>query len=289
MSNKPLVTVIPMVLAMISAFMAPMGAWADQTSHGQTAATSLCIDTANPRITRLCANVVLRYKIDALFDVPMSTYGLTWVPINWSITQPDGSIKAVAHDHLPPSIARALSAVTMQLKGTAMVDFSASSPLQFLQYQTNNANMQDKTSWAGASRAPVDKWLFSPGQCQDGNRQVMDPTKAMALYKLGVKSLSIDPRSSASVCKTGTTVSNLDAAVKALDRFCHTDPVSVTGLCGSRDMAAAAPPPTPSPIERWATMLDDGIVPVLSRPIVSLLDDTPLAPMAVTSAEQFAP
>lgn len=251
------------------------GAWAAAISQGETPSTPLCVDTGHARITRLCANVILRYKIDALMDVPLSNYGLTWTPISWTINQPNGSSKALPADRLPLAVTKALALVTMQLKGTALVDFSANAPLQFLQYQTNAVAMQNKVAWTGAARSPMGKWLFAPGQCQDGQHQIMDPAKAMALYKLGVKSLSIDPRTSASVCKTGTTVSQLDAAVRALDRYCQNEASALPGLCPATPQADVATkgPETTATLTRWASLLDDGIPAQLSRPSMTLLDE----------------
>lgn len=268
-------------LTLWAATCALSGAMAAGISQGETPLTTLCLDTGNARITRLCANVSLRYKIDALMDVPLSTYGLTWAPTSWTFSQLDGSSKTVPHDRLPAPVAKALSAVTVQIKGTALVDFSANTPLQFLQYQTNAAAMNNKVAWTGASRAPMDKWLFTPGQCPDNHFQNMDPAKAMALYKLGVKSLSIDPRSSATICKTGTVVSQLDGAARMLDLVCHQETSRTgahphaSGLCMPPTSAGMPAPSTEASLTqaKWAAMLDDGVTPQLNRPTMALLDE----------------
>lgn len=274
---QPLVT----TLTLWAASCALSGAWAAAVSQGETPSTPLCVDTGHARITRLCANVVLRYKIDALMDVPLSSYGLSWAPTSWTLSLPDGSNKTLTPDHLPAPVAKALSTVTLQLRGTALADFSANAPLQFLQYQTQAVTTQNKTAWTGASRSPMDKWLFTPGQCPDSPHQTLDPLKAMALYKLGIKSLSIDPRASASLCKTGTLVSQLEGAVHALDRFCQIEnsrpgAPSMAGLslclpptaAGIPDKAAEAS----TTLIRWAALLDDGAPPQSARPTMALLD-----------------
>lgn len=279
-------------LTLWAATCALSGAMAAGISQGETPLTTLCLDTGNARITRLCANVSLRYKIDALMDVPLSTYGLTWAPTSWTFSQLDGSSKTVPHDRLPTPVAKALSAVTLQIKGTALVDFSANTPLQFLQYQTNAAAMNNKVAWTGASRAPMDKWLFTPGQCPDARLQSLDPAKAMALYKLGVKSLSIDPRSSASVCKTGTVVSQLDGAARMLDLVCHQETTRpgtrphATGLCLPPTQAGIPTPSTDTNLNqaKWAAMLDEGVPPHITRPTAALLDDPVQSTVASTPA-----
>ncbi|MGE5452701.1 MAG: hypothetical protein ACM3VZ_12780 [Acidobacteriota bacterium] len=279
---QPLVT----TLAVWAATCALSGAWAAAISQGETPSTALCLDTGHPRITRLCANVVLRYKIDALMDVPLSSYGLNWSPTSWTVTLPDGSSKAWPTERLPAPVAKALSAVTLQLRGTALADFSANAPLQFLQYQTQAVTSHNKTAWTGASRAPMDKWLFSPGQCPDSPHQTLDPLKAMALYKLGVKSLSLDPRASASLCKVGTQVSQLDGAVRALDRYCQLEnsrtgvpSAAAASLClaptaaGAPDKAAEAN----TTLARWAALLDEDQPSQTPRPTMGLLDAAPLS------------
>lgn len=279
-------------LTLWAATCALSGAMAAGISQGETPLTTLCLDTGNARITRLCAKVSLRYKIDALMDVPLSTYGLTWAPTSWTFSQLDGSSKTVLHDRLPTPVAKALSAVTLQIKGTALVDFSANTPLQFLQYQTNAAAMNNKVAWTGASRAPMDKWLFTPGQCPDARLQSLDPAKAMALYKLGVKSLSIDPRSSASVCKTGTVVSQLDGAARMLDLVCHQETTRpgtrphATGLCLPPTQAGIPTPSTDTNLNqaKWAAMLDEGVPPHITRPTAALLDDPVQSTVASTPA-----
>jgi hypothetical protein len=279
-------------LTLWAATCALSGAMAAGISQGETPLTTLCLDTGNARITRLCAKVSLRYKIDALMDVPLSTYGLTWAPTSWTFSQLDGSSKTVPHDRLPTPVGKALSAVTLQIKGTALVDFSANTPLQFLQYQTNAAAMNNKVAWTGASRAPMDKWLFTPGQCPDARLQSLDPAKAMALYKLGVKSLSIDPRSSASVCKTGTVVSQLDGAARMLDLVCHQETTRpgtrphATGLCLPPTQAGIPTPSTDTNLNqaKWAAMLDEGVPPHITRPTAALLDDPVQSTVASTPA-----
>lgn len=279
-------------LTLWAATCALSGAMAAGISQGETPLTTLCLDTGNARITRLCAKVSLRYKIDALMDVPLSTYGLTWAPTSWTFSQLDGSSKTVPHDRLPTPVAKALSAVTLQIKGTALVDFSANTPLQFLQYQTNAAAMNNKVAWTGASRAPMDKWLFTPGQCPDARLQSLDPAKAMALYKLGVKSLSIDPRSSASVCKTGTVVSQLDGAARMLDLVCHQETTRpgtrphATGLCLPPTQAGIPTPSTDTNLNqaKWTAMLDEGVPPHITRPTAALLDDPVQSTVASTPA-----
>ena len=260
------------------------GAMAAGISQGETPTTNLCLDTGNARITRMCANASLRYKIDALMDVPLSTYGLTWSPSSWTFSQLDGSSKTIVHERLPAALAKALSAVTLQIKGTALVDFSANTPLQYLQYQTNAAAMNNKAAWTGASRAPMDKWLFTPGGCPDNHFQTLDPAKAMALYKLGVKSLSIDPRASASICKAGTVVTQLDTAVRMLDHVCQIESsrphgANPTGLCLPPTQAGIPSPSAEANLSqaKWAAMLDDGVPPQSKRPTMALLDE-PTAP-----------
>lgn len=271
-------------LTLWAASCALSGAWAAAVSQGETPSTPLCVDTGHARITRLCANVVLRYKIDALMDVPLSSYGLIWTPTSWTLSQPDGSSKPWTPDRLPAPVAKALSAVTLQLRGTALADFSANAPLQFLQYQTQAVTTQNKTAWTGAGRVPMDKWLFSPGQCPDSPHQTLDPLKAMALYKLGVKSLSIDPRASASLCKAGTLVGQLDGAVRALDHYCQVEnsraaapSVTAASLCLA-PTAAGIPDKTAeahTTLIRWAALLDEGAPSQTSRPTMALLDAAP--------------
>ena len=290
-------------LTLWAATCALSGAWAAAVSQGETPSTPLCVDTGQARIPRLCANVVLRYKIDALMDVPLSSYGLSWTPTSWTVTLPDGSAKPLTPDRLPASVAKALSTVTLQLRGTALADFSANSPLQFLQYQTQAVTSQNRTAWTGAARAPMDKWLFSPGQCPDGPHQTLDPLKAMALYKLGVKSLSIDPRASASLCKTGTLVSQLDGAVRALERYCQIEngrpgvpSMAAISLCLA-PTAAGIPDQTAeahTTLIRWAALLDDGAPPQITRPTMALLDAAPSptqgsAPIQTASSTHHQP
>lgn len=280
---------IVLTLTLWAATCALSGAMAAGISQGETPSATLCLDTGNARITRLCANASLRYKIDALMDVPLSSYGLTWTPSSWTFSQLDGGSKTVPHDRLPPALAKALSAVTLQLKGTALVDFSANAPLQYLQYQTNAAAMNNKAAWTGASRAPMDKWLFTPGGCPDTHFQTLDPAKAMALYKLGVKSLSIDPRASASVCKTGTVVSQLDTAARVLDHVCQQETSRPnaghpSGLCLAPPQAGIPTPSAETNLTqaKWAALLDEGVPPQSSRPSMALLDDPTLPTLAST-------
>lgn len=296
-------TVLPLTLwaTLWTLSCALSAAYAAPVSQGETAPTALCVDTGQVRIPRLCATVVLRYKIDALMDVPLSAYGLNWSPSSWTFTLPDGSTKALPPDRLPTPLAKALSAATLQLKGTALVDFSAHEPLQYLQYQTNATPTQNKTSWTGASRSPMDKWLFTPGHCQDGPHHPMDPVKAMALYQLGVKSLSIDPRTSASLCKTGTVVSQLDTAIHTLERLCQAEAshpaTPPSGLCRAQPLAdardatatrAAALSAQQTQQARWAALLDEGVPVQSARPTMALLDTLTL-PAAVPSLASRCP
>lgn len=261
-------------------------ACAAPVSQGETAPTALCVDTGQARIPRLCANVVVRYKIDALMDVPLAAYGLSWAPTSWTFMLPDGTSKTLPPDRLPAALAKALSIATLQLKGTAQVDFSAHEPLQYLQYQTNTTTAHNKNGWTGASRSPMDKWLFMPGHCQDGPHQPMDPVKAMALYQLGVKSLSIDPRTNASLCKVGTVVSQLDGAIRALDRQCQAEAghpsATASGLCHPQPVEQARDGSSAQQT-RWAALLDEGVPVQSPRPTMALLDSPATAPPSLAN------
>ena len=256
-------------------------------SQGETAQTPICVDTGHARITRLCANVVLRYKIDALVDVPLSNFGLTWSPTSWTFSQIDGSQRTIAHDKLPTPLAQILAGSTLQLKGHALVDFSANAPLQFMQYQTNMAPARDRLGWTAAQRTPQERWLFTPGKCGDGPIQSTEASKAMALYKLGVKSLSVDPRKGASTCKAQLPIVPLDMAAKTLDKLCWAEsnraaPGATSGLCLAPTAAGLPTRPADSDVlrQRWATELDQDVPSELARPSLSLLDTTPAPTLA---------
>lgn len=284
---RPLTGIV--VATFASAALQP-AAWAAPLSQGATHPTTLCLDTGHSRITRLCANVVVRYKIDALMDVPLPTFGLTWTPVSWTFNELGGA-RTLAQNKLPPALARALAAATLQLKGTALVDFSADAPLQYLQYQTNAAAAHDASGWTGVIHFPMDRWLFTPGQCGEGTHQAMETSQAMALYKLGVKSLSIDPRSNASLCKLGTAVSNLDQAANLIDRLCQAETgrrpsaTTASGLCLPPTAAGptTATMPDDAARQRWGALLDDGVPSVTPRPTLSMLDTAPIPTVLATN------
>lgn len=248
-------------------------------SQGETAPTPVCVDTGHARITRLCATVVLRYKIDALLDVPLSNFGLTWSPSSWTFRQLDGSQRTVPHDKLPAPLAQILAGSTLQLKGHALVDFSANVPLQFMPFQTNMAPARDRLGWTAAQRTPQERWLFTPGKCGDGPIQSLDASKAMALYKLGVKSLSVDPRKGAGTCKAQLPVVPLDMAAKTLDKLCWAE----SNRAASGPLSSLCLPPTAAGLptrqpehellkQRWANELDEGVPSNMTRPSLALLD-----------------
>lgn len=263
-------------------------------SQGETAPAPICVDTGHARVTRLCANVVLRYKIDALVDVPLSNFGLTWTPTSWTFSQLDGSQRTVAQDKLPAPLAQILAGTTLQLKGHALVDFSANAPLQYMAYQTNLASPRDRLGWTAAQRTPQERWLFTPGKCGEGPIQSTEASKAMALYKLGVKSLSVDPRKGAAACKAQLATVPLDMAAKTLDKLCSAEssratPGPTSGLCLA-PTAAGLPNRTLEQDlirQRWATELDDGIPSVLARPSLALLDANS-SPEPMTQAKRTA-
>lgn len=262
-------------------------------SQGETAPAAICVDTGHARITRMCATVVLRYKIDALVDVPLSNFGITWSPASWTFSQLDGSQRTVPQDKLPAPLAHVLAGTTLQLKGHALVDFSANTPLQFMAYQTNIAPARDRMGWTAAQRTPQERWLFNPSKCGEGPIQSMEPDKAMALYKLGVKSLSVDPKKGATACKANVPFAQLDVAAKALDKLCLAESTRPTPspTAGSSSGLCLAPTAAGLPTrnleqdllrQRWAAQLDDGIAPQLARPSLALLD-TPSADTTTAS------